>query len=364
MLCRQCGINNPESNKICFHCKSPLIALEDLKIDTHLDKDHAQFRAVKNTALRFQFFKNTLVRSIHFFNQQYQFLKRPWLAAWLSIIPGLGQIYNGQIRKAIPFLISFITLITLFIIFIKQDISNWCMYAASGVIIISFMDAFSTAIVKNQRGTVSKRQYFSLFFYGLFLMGFTLLILQWYSHGLFQLININNSSLAPTFQKGDRVCVNRCTYWFHKPQRGDIALHQSHTFSAEDNAGNLFIIGQDNFMERVIGLPGETVEFKDGIILINGTPLPKETYPLVTTSMPGFLKIELPSDSYFILQSVVPQPGDTLHDKFFGMLGAAPHHNASIRDEENWRKSSVIPRDKIIGKSWFIYNPPSHRRFF
>ncbi len=363
MLCRKCGIHNPESNKVCFHCKSPLIALEDLKIDTHLDEDHAQFHAIKNTTLRFQLIRDTLVRSIQFLNHQYQFLKRPWLAAWFSVIPGMGQIYNGQIFKAIPFLISFITLVTLFIAFIKQDISNWFMYATCGVIIIAFMDAFSTAVIKNQRSSVSKRQYFSLFFYGLFLMGFTLLMLQWYSHGLFQLININNDSLSPYFENGDRICVNRCTYWFHTPQRGDIVFYQPHSFSAEDSQGNLFIIGQDNFIERIIGLPGETVEFHDGNISINGNPLPQKNYPLVTTSMPGFLKIKLPSDSYFILQSVVPQPGDTLHDKFFGILGEASHHNASIRDEENWQKSSVIPRNKIIGKPWFIYNPPSHRNF-
>lgn len=366
MLCRQCGINNPESNKVCFHCKSPLIALEDLKIDTHLKENHAQFRAVKNTALRFQLIKDTLVRSIQFLNHQHQFLKRPWLAAWLSVIPGLGQIYNGQLFKAFPFLFSFITLVTLFVIYIKQDISNWLLYAACGVIIIAFMDAFVTSIIKNQRGTVSKRQFFSLFFYGLFLMGFTLLMLQWYAHGLFQLTHINNDALSPYFQAGDYVCVNRCAYWFKNPQRGDIVFYAPDTtFEAEDTQGNLYIIGADNAIERIIGLPGETVEFKNGIILINGTPLPQETYPLVTTSMPGFLKTTLSNDQYFILQSVVPQPGDSVSDKFFMAIGGIPaHHNAHISDEENWLKASVIPRKKFIGKPWFIYDPPSRRRFF
>ena len=363
MLCRQCGINNPESNTICFHCKTPLVSLSDLEIDTHLDENHARFRISKNLSERFYLIQDYYFRSIQFANQQYQFLKRPWIAAWLSLIPGLGQLYNGQRVKAIPFLLSAVALITLFLLFIKEDISNWFFIFYCGIILLAFMDAFSTAIIKNQGSTVSKRQFMSLFFYGMFVMGITILLLHWFSYGIVQFTTINNSSLQPYLMKWDKIGVKRYVYWFANPKRGDIVFYLGNGFTAQDGE-NLWLIGQGFNIERVIGLPGETVLFKNRKIYVNGDPLPDKDYPLVTKSMPENLTIQLSKKQYFILRSVIPQPGDTMSDKLFTVLGTPTSHNATIFDDENWRKASVVSRKDIFGKLGFIFNPPAHRRFF
>ena len=75
----------------------------------------------------------------------------------------------------------------------------------------------------------------------------------------FVMINavIPSASMENTIMTGDRIFGNRLTYTFGDPERGDIAI-----FKYPDNEKELFI-------KRVIGLPGEKVEIRDGLVYIN-----------------------------------------------------------------------------------------------
>ena len=67
---------------------------------------------------------------------------------------------------------------------------------------------------------------------------------------------IKGESMEPTY---NRVGVNFCwrpTYWFSSPKRGDIAV--------------IRYTGRKLYLKRVVGLPGDTVEFRNGKLLING----------------------------------------------------------------------------------------------
>lgn len=73
-------------------------------------------------------------------------------------------------------------------------------------------------------------------------------------------IRIEGISMLPTYRTGQLNCVNRLAYWRHEPRRGDIV--------------SIRLAGPSvMFMKRIIGLPGETVSFRDGRALINGQPL-------------------------------------------------------------------------------------------
>lgn len=64
-------------------------------------------------------------------------------------------------------------------------------------------------------------------------------------------------SMQPNLYKGYRMMTEKISYRFHEPERGDIVIaERTH--------------GQINLVKRVIGLPGETVESKDGHTYING----------------------------------------------------------------------------------------------
>jgi signal peptidase I len=121
---------------------------------------------------------------------------------------------------------------------------------------------------------------------------------------LLQAFYIPSLSMAPTLQVNDRVLVNKLSYDLHDVRRGDLVV-----FESPPNEGS----ATKDLIKRVIGLPGETVEARDGHILINGQIL-DEPYlerdietrgPMCQNeTLPGCVgqdKIVVPDDQYFVL---------------------------------------------------------------
>ena len=105
-------------------------------------------------------------------------------------------------------------------------------------------------------------------------------------HFVFLPVRVDGISMQPTYQNGSLNLVNRLAYLRHEPQRGDIVSVRY--------AGLHLML-----MKRIIGLPGETVAFQDGTVLINGQPLPEpyEKWPSHWTLPPE----KLDADQYFIV---------------------------------------------------------------
>ena len=70
---------------------------------------------------------------------------------------------------------------------------------------------------------------------------------------------IPSGSMIPTMQIGDRLFVNKFIYRFTTPKRGDIVVFRS--VKEGDHK---------DFVKRCVGLPGEVVEIKNGVVFING----------------------------------------------------------------------------------------------
>lgn len=140
----------------------------------------------------------------------------------------------------------------------------------------------------------------------------------------FVLINarIPSESMQNTIMVGDQIFGNRLAYINSDPERFDIVI-----FRYPDDPEQFFI-------KRVIGLPGETVEIKNGKVYIDGadTPLDDSFCPEVPTGDYG--PYEVPENSYF-------------------MLG----------DNRNWSKDSrfwnntYVQKDAILGKAVLRYWP-------
>lgn len=106
-------------------------------------------------------------------------------------------------------------------------------------------------------------------------------------HFVFLPVRVDGISMLPTYKNGSLNLVNRLAYLWHEPQRGDVV---SVRFAPGDHV---------MLMKRIIGLPGETVEFQDGTVFINGKPLPEpyEKLPSHWTLPPK----KLDADEYFIV---------------------------------------------------------------
>src|SRR5512137_2329106 len=76
-----------------------------------------------------------------------------------------------------------------------------------------------------------------------------------------QAFKIPSGSMLPTLQIGDHILVNKFLYYFRPVQRGDIIVFKFPQDESRD------------FIKRVVGLPGDTVEIRGKQVLINGTLL-------------------------------------------------------------------------------------------
>jgi signal peptidase I len=99
-------------------------------------------------------------------------------------------------------------------------------------------------------------------------------------------VRVDGISMLPTYKNGSVNFSNRLAYLWHGPQRGDVVTVRY--------AGYHLML-----MKRIIGLPGETVAFSDGTVLINGQPLdePYEKTPGHWTLPPR----KLGPDEYYIV---------------------------------------------------------------
>lgn len=138
---------------------------------------------------------------------------------------------------------------------------------------------------------------------------------------LFQPFYIPSGSMEPTLTVGDKIIVNKLGNYFKDPERGQVIVFRYPLDTSQD------------FIKRVIGLPGETVEIRDQIVYIDGVPL-KEDYLPSDLVYPDFQPLLIPDDSYFML-------GD--------------NRNKS-QDSRAW---GPLPRNLVVGKAIAIFWPMS-----
>lgn len=140
----------------------------------------------------------------------------------------------------------------------------------------------------------------------------------------FLLINarVPSESMEKTIMTGDRFFGNRLAYLFDDPERFDIVV-----FKYPDDESQLFV-------KRVIGLPEETVEIKDGKVYINGSETPLDDSFTPETPTGDYGPYVVPDGSYF-------------------MLGDNRNHSG---DSRFW-KQPYVEKEKIVGKAIFRYFP-------
>jgi signal peptidase I len=128
---------------------------------------------------------------------------------------------------------------------------------------------------------------------------------------------IEQVSMEPNLHEGEYVIVDKVSYLFHAPERGDIVV--------------LRRLGQPDLIKRLIGLPGETIEARGGQVYIDGQPL---TEPYLPQSINQDTPPQtVPVDRYFVM-------GDNRNNS------------------QDSRSFGTIPFGDIVGRAWIIYWPP------
>lgn len=175
---------------------------------------------------------------------------------------------------------------------------------------------------------------------------------------LIQAFYIPSGSMKDTLQINDRVLVSKVPYYFHDPQEGDVIVFsepdpgKAVQRGVVDGFFHWLIQGigfqkpdNQDFIKRVIGLPGDTVVGRNGKVFVNGEPLDE---PYVKGTTAPFDKVTVPPHMYFVL-------GDNREESQDSRFGLGV-----IADPKNMPGVGFIPRDKIIGKAWVIVWPKDH----
>jgi signal peptidase I len=134
--------------------------------------------------------------------------------------------------------------------------------------------------------------------------------------------HIPSGSMEKTIMTGDNLFVYRLSYLFKKPKRYDVIV-----FKYPDNEKIYYI-------KRVMGLPGEKLEIKNGEVFINDSSQALDDSFVFNKSKENYGPYQIPEDSYFLL-------GDNRNNS---------------QDSRFWHDKFVSP-DEIIGKAIFRYMP-------
>ena len=132
--------------------------------------------------------------------------------------------------------------------------------------------------------------------------------------------SVVGNSMEPVLYNGQEILMNRLIYRISTPKRGDVIV-----FLPNGNQNSHF------YVKRVVGLPGETVQIRDGSVYIDGILL-AEDESLDKIADPGIAQneLQLASDEFFVL-------GD----------------NRNSSEDSRSGNIGAVKKDTIIGKAWF-----------
>ena len=137
---------------------------------------------------------------------------------------------------------------------------------------------------------------------------------------LYQPVKVEGTSMVPLLSDQERIFVNKFVYRFEPIQRGDVVVFWYPLDRSK------------SFIKRVVALPGELVEMRDGKLYVNGRLLSEQFVPKEYLDSSSFGPYTIPDEQYFVM-------GD---------------HRSSSNDS---RVFGPVPREAIYGKAVFAYWP-------
>lgn len=361
-LCPRCGFANLDSRDRCLRCRAVLghdPGVEPLRVRRRLETAGLRRR------LR-QLGRATAaaVRPRLPVNVPHRF---PLTAALSGVVPGLGQIYNRQALKAVYILAGWLALgaLTAWRVF-DPRLAYPTLFAWAAFWLYGAADAMATAIRINGQAW-TPRQTWGAYFALASIASAVWFVTVFLASPLVYFRLIDNGRLAPVFQRGDFIWLDKWCLWFGgEPRRGEYIYYDPAGFTMHQGQDAILYDAQ-NFIERVIGLPGETVVVRRGAdgeaqITVDGEPLPRDLYPISTRFLPPHREFVIPGDRWLILQST------TMPDGFIESLLGAPREiglsGIDFEPERRWTQSCLVAREQMIGRVFAISHPPERRRWF
>jgi len=186
--------------------------------------------------------------------------RKPILAFLLSLVtPGLGQIYNGQLKKGLLYLIGFFLAYVIFSFLLLKFYGMICyLIIMLGLFLFILLDALLRAIKLKAMALKSYNRWYIYLI--IFLLSSVVIqpLLGWtIKNNIARAYKIPSSTMKPALLAGDHLIANMRIYKSEKPKRGDIIIFEYPKDPSKD------------FIKRVIGMENEKVEIINNKIYID-----------------------------------------------------------------------------------------------
>ncbi|MBN1895657.1 signal peptidase I [bacterium] len=265
--------------------------------------------------------------------------RRWWLAGLLSyLVPGLGQVYNGQATKGLLFNFLMATwgglVFSLVFFMLKHPparIRIFLFFLLFGISLLLhlliILEAMHTAGKKGKGYPLQPYNRVIIYLAALLVsLGVDYSVSKAVKEYVLKPFRIPSISMEPVLLSGDHLLSNQLHYADHNPSRGDVVIFLSH--------------GQpgDYYIKRIIGLPGDTLEIRDKSVRINGKALDEpyvkhedaQVIPAGAGIRDNLCPVVIRPDEYFVM-------GD--------------NRDASLDS----RHHGIVRRHQIKGKPMFVY---------
>jgi signal peptidase I len=283
--------------------------------------------------------------------------RRAWLAALLSFFsPGVGQLYNGERRRAMILFAIFAVLDLAFFFVVPIFDPDLPVLAAFAALTIGFLGlqigAAVHAFIRARRAAPAPL--------GPWQRGWVYaamvvapLALNFAAPRWIKGYDVPSASNVPTLLVGDRLFAEIGYYRHHAPQRGEMIIFKS----PKD--------GRTVYVKRIVGLPGEKLQLRDGILYIDGQAVPRRRIDDYSSQFGGSAVVmhqyveTLPGGaSYQILQMSDDQPleNTAVYDVPAGHYFTLGDNRDNSMDSR-LAEFGYVPAANLIARAYIIYWP-------
>ncbi len=286
-----------------------------------------------------------------------------WLALLLHWFLGAGYLYIGQPRRyflyiSLPFLTIFFTLLP------RPEFIDPRLYIGAVIAlllciyIVSSIDIFMTCARRKEYHLKRYNKwwiYLGSYLCGVVIYSFNLSLLHIFDQQRqIRPYFIPSGNNIPTLTRGDYILADSCGFDCIKPQRGDMVILKLPTNESID------------YIERIVGLPGDTIQLTNGVVYLNGEALPKLRAPEDYFQVDDFgnakkiaqFKETLPNGPEYTVLDLTPNgPLDNTPEYYVpeGHYFVMGDNRDNSADSRILSQIGYVPAKNIYAKPLFIY---------
>ena len=286
-------------------------------------------------------------------------VRKPSVAMWLSsFCCGLGQIYCGRVgRGLVMYSITMMAWPLMAVIVLLGSVPV-VVAGLGGLILVlglfNYWAAYDAKAIARSMVAIEyePQEYNRPLVYGLMILTsfpYVLGLALFLRANAVEAFVLPTSSMVPSFIPGDRVLANKIGIETASFTHGDVVVFRNP------------LNRKQNFIKRIVGLPGETVEVKDGALFINDQPLPRDPIPAgdktpAMTADGNNAFYERNGDRKYTI--LIDAGGDAINVSKqtvpVGSYFVLGDHRGRSRDS---REFGAIPQGEIVGQIVFNYRP-------